>query len=72
MATIRANGGAERYWRRDDASGIRACLCKNGRLLIYRGRWRLARLKLDELERDGRWLIDTRPQILALLARTRP
>jgi hypothetical protein len=70
MATITANGGAAKYWRRDDESGIRVCLCKNSRLLIYRGRWRLARLSLEEIEGDSRWIEDKRPQILALLNRT--
>ena len=69
MATITANGGAAKYWRRDNASGVRVCLCRNGRLLIYRGRWRVARLRLEEIEGDERWKVDTRPQILALLNR---
>jgi hypothetical protein len=71
MATITANGGAAKYWRRDNASGVRICLCRNGRLLIYSGRWRLARLSLAEIEGDERWIEDRRPQILALLSRTK-
>ena len=70
MATISANGGAERYWRHEP-TGTRACLCRNGRLLIFQGRWRFAKsTTLETIERDSRWQPDTRPVISAAVTRT--
>lgn len=70
MAAISNNGGAERYWRHEP-TGTRACLCRNGRLLIFQGRWRFAKTTtLEEIEGDRRWLPDTRPVLSGAVTRT--
>lgn len=59
MATISANGGAERYWRAAD--GTRLVLCRNGRFLIkdIGQRWREPRLDIElDREADGRWIAE--------------
>lgn len=74
MATIRANGGAERYWRHA-TTGTRLVLCRNGEFLINPGgasRWVFAKepYTLEMIERDPRWQADTRPTISAAVTRT--
>lgn len=36
MASISANGGADRYWRHQ-STGSRAVLCRNGKVLVNPG-----------------------------------
>lgn len=70
MAAISANGGVERYWRHAQ-TGRRLVLCRNGRILIHRGRWRIERdMTLEAIERDARWQQDTRPVLSAAITRT--
>ena len=70
MATISANGGAARYWKHAQ-TGRRLVLCRNGRILIHRGRWRFDReITLEMIERDVRWQPDTRPILSAAVTRT--
>lgn len=55
----------------DAQTGRRLVLCRNGRILIHRGRWRFDReITLEAMERDPRWQPDTRPVISGAVART--
>lgn len=71
--TISANGGAERYWR-NDVSGMRAVLCRNGKVLISRGRysrWQVSRvLNLEGIALDPTWHSDNSTAARAATART--
>lgn len=70
MATIMANGGAERFWKHEP-TGTRAVLCRNGKLLIHRGRWRRPReTTREEIERDPAWQTDTSTTARAGVTRT--
>jgi hypothetical protein len=71
MATISANGGAERYWRASD--GARLVLCRNGQFLIKEGgRWRVAdaAITMVALYHDKRWQADTGSRASASVTRT--
>lgn len=81
--SIRANGGAVRYWRHKWKSNAhRAVLCRNGKVLIlWSGRWQEARAGLDYsklvdgtvlnmLETNTEWENDTRPSMTAAITRT--
>jgi len=60
--TITANGGAVRFWK-NRATGERAVLCCNGRILLLPAhpyaRWHLTTRDPAELARDPRWRVDT-------------
>ena len=69
--SIKANGGAVRYWR-NVGDGVRAVLCSNGKILLYmRSRWRESEF-LDAKSLDGSefWKSDTRPSLSAAITRT--
>lgn len=67
MATISANGGAERYWR--NSTGARLVLCRNGKLLVQLHG--TAKWKVSELPRaDLAWREDTTPAASAAVTRT--
>lgn len=74
--TISANGGAERYWR-SKSSGMRAVLCRNGKILIRvnrQTRWNAPQhpwsLTIQMLNDDPYWEVDTRPVVSGATTRT--
>ena len=72
MATMKANGGAERFWR-NSRNGSRVVLCRNGKLLINPGGQnggKHSSLKLEDLtERDG-WFGDSGTSAKAAVTKT--
>ena len=65
--SIRAHGGAVRYWRHKDNPKRRACLCQDGVILILKhGKW-------DSPENGHaaeEWEEDTRSSVSAAITRT--
>lgn len=54
MATLKANGGAVRFYRHPN--GSRIAVCANGRVLVNPGGnngWKRSRTPKDEIERRG-------------------
>jgi hypothetical protein len=72
--SISANGGAERYWRHNN--GTRACLCRNGVILIRRKGtgWKLppadCKNALEQILTNAHWQADTRAVVRAATTRT--
>jgi hypothetical protein len=55
MATLKANGGAVRFYEHP-ANGSRIAVCANGRVLINPGgksSWKRSRIQKDEIEARG-------------------
>ena len=73
MTTITANGGAVRFWR-NFATGERAVLCCNGRILLLSARpyarWKRSTRDQAELARDPRWRADTTDAATRSITRT--
>ena len=68
--TLRAHGGAVRYWKHRD-SGVRAVMCNDGMILVLeRSRWRAdPALRANDMRNDF-WEPDTRPVLSAAISRT--
>jgi hypothetical protein len=72
MATITANGGAERFWR-NSRNGSRVALCRNGRLLINPGgasRWKRTNIALADLTERSGWREDNGSSAKAAVTKT--
>jgi hypothetical protein len=73
MATMSANGGAERFWR-NVRNGSRMALCRNGRLLINPGGhdgWKRSNMEREDLTEDRGWVPDDSAAAKAAITRTR-
>jgi hypothetical protein len=72
MATMKANGGAERFWR-DVRTGSRMVLCRNGRLLINPGGhdgWKRTTIAREALTERSGWVPDDSAAAKAAITRT--
>jgi hypothetical protein len=72
MATISANGGAERCWR-NVRNGSRMVLCRNGRLLINPGGhdgWKRSEVGLEALTKARGWAPDDSATARRVIAMT--
>jgi hypothetical protein len=69
--SIRAHGGAKRYWIHK--GGNRAVLCLDGLILFMErngGRWKETAMIEAGMDREHGWLEDTRAELSAAITRT--
>jgi hypothetical protein len=72
MATMSANGGAERFWR-NIRNGSRIVLCRNGQLLINPGGhdgWKRSTTEREALTEARGWVPDESAAAKAAITRT--